>query len=209
MNIGIIGSGKMGSGLGKIWSKRNRIYFSYSHDMDKLRALAQECPDAKAVSPEEAAADSEVVLLAAPWPAVPDALDRAGSLSGKVLIDCTNPIKPDMSGLVIGHTTSAGEEISRMAPGARVVKAFNTAFAEIYHEGTRLFGSRRLGMLYCGDDTEAKAVVSRLIAEVGFDPIDAGPLHCARYLEAVAMLMVQLGYGMGMGPNIGLSLIRR
>lgn len=209
MNIGIIGSGRIGSGLGKIWCRRNRIYFSYSRDRDKLAFLARACPDAAAATPAEAAAASEVVLLAVPWPQVADALSQAGSLAGKVVIDCTNPLTPDRSGLAIGHTTSAAEELARMAPGAQVVKAFNTAFAEIYEEKSRLFGSRRLSMLYCGDDAEAKATVARLISEVGFDPVDAGPLTSARLLEPLAMLMVQLGYGMKMGPNIGLNLIRR
>lgn len=209
MNIGIIGSGRMGSGLGKIWCKHNRIYFSYSRDKDKLVSLAKTCTDAAAATPAEAAAASEVVLLAVPWAQVGDALRQAGSLAGKILIDCTNPLKSDLSGLVIGHTTSAAEEIARSAPEARVVKAFNTAFAEVYHAGTRLFGSRRLSMLYCGDDSAAKDTVARLISEVGFDAVDAGPLTSARYLEPLAMLMVQLGYGMDMGPNIGLSIIRR
>lgn len=209
MNIGIIGSGRMGSGLGMIWGKRNRIFFSYSHDRDKLASLAKACPDAAAATPAEAVAASEVILLAVPWSQVNNALAQAGSLAGKVLVDCTNPLKPDLSGLVIGHTTSAAEEIARTAPGSRVVKAFNTAFAEVYHAETRLFGSRRLSMLYCGDDADAKNTVARLISEVGFDAVDAGPLTSARYLEPLAMLMVQLGYGMDMGPNIGLSIMRR
>src|SRR5512134_2512082 len=107
MNIGIIGSGRMGSGLGMIWARRNRIYFSYSRDRDKLTSLAKACPDAVAATPAEATAASEVVLLSVPWPQVADALGQAGSLAVKVLIDCTNPLKPDLSGLVIGHTTSA------------------------------------------------------------------------------------------------------
>ena len=209
MNIGIIGSGRMGSGLGKIWSKRHRIYFSYSRDYAKLKALAHSCLDAQAATPAEAVAASEVVLLSAPWTTVADALREAGPMDGKVLIDCTNPLLPDLSGLSLGLTTSAAEEIAGMAPGAKVVKAFNTAFAEIYHGESRLFGSRRLTMFYCGDDHQAKATVVRLILETGLDPIDAGPLTAARYLEPLAMLMIQLGYGMDMGSNIGISLIHR
>ncbi len=209
MNIGIIGSGRMGSGLGKIWSKKHRIYFSYSRDYEKLKALAHSCLDARAATPAEAVAASEVVLLATPWSAVTEALGKAGTLDGKVLIDCTNPLLPDLGGLSLGLTTSAAEEIAKMAHGALVVKAFNTAFAEIYHTESRLFGSRRLTMFYCGDHKQAKATVARLINEAGFDPIDAGPLTSARQLEPLAMLMIQLGYGMGMGTNIGISLIRR
>jgi len=96
-----------------------------------------------------------------------------------------------------------------MAPGAKVVKAFNTAFAQIYHSHSRLFGSRLPTMFYCGDDSGAKASVESLIKEIGFEPVDSGSLKVARYLEPLAMLVIQLGYGRGMGTNIALSLMRR
>ena len=210
MNIGIIGSGHMGSGLGRIWAKKGHsVIFSYSRSSEKLTTLASAIPNAKAGTPAEAAAQSDVVLLAVRWSNVPDALKQAGDLKGKIVIDCTNPLKPDMSGLALGHTTSAAEEIEKMAPGARVVKAFNTAFAQVYQEGNRLFGSRMATMFYCGDDAEAKSTVSRLINDIGFEPVDSGPLTSARYLEPLAMLVITLGYGQGMGTNIALNLIRR
>jgi len=118
-------------------------------------------------------------------------------------------LKTGLSELAIGHATSAAEEIGKMAPGAKVVKAFNSVFADIYHSDSRLFGSRMPTMFYCGDDDGAKSTVARLIRETGFEPIDAGPLKSARYLEPLAMLMIQLGYGQGMGTNIALNLIRR
>ena len=210
MNIGIIGSGKMGTGLGKIWAgKGHTVIFSYSRSREKLNDLAATVPHAKAGTPAEAAAQSEVILLAARWMEVPDALRQAGPLHGKVVVDCTNPLTPDLRGLSLGFTTSAAEEITRMAPGAKVVKAFNTAFAQVYEEDNRLFGSRRVTMLFCGDDPDAKAAVSKLIHDVGFDPIDCGPLTAARYLEPLAMLVISLGYSHGMGTNFAVSLIRR
>lgn len=209
MKIGIIGSGNMGSGLGRIWAaKGHEVIFSYSRSQEKLSSLAASLPNAKAGTPAEAA-QAEIILLSVRWSDVPDALKQAGSLSGKIVIDCTNPLKPDLSGLVIGHTTSAAEEIGRMAPGAKIVKAFNTAFAQVYEEKSRLFGSRRVSMLYCGDDAEAKSVVAKLISDVGFEPIDCGPLTAARLLEPAAMLVITLGYGMKMGTNMALDLIRR
>ncbi|MEW6109207.1 MAG: NADPH-dependent F420 reductase [Nitrospirota bacterium] len=210
MNIGIIGSGNMGSGLGKLWAKKgHKIIFSYSRNKEKLDNLAVSVPNAKTGTPSEAAEMSGAVLLSVRWANVGEAIKAAGSLKGKILIDCTNPIMPDMSGLDIGLTTSAAEEIARLASGAKVVKAFNTVFAEVYHSDSRLFGSRRPTMLYCGDDADAKTTVARLIKDVGFDPIDAGPLKNARYLEPLAMLMIQLGHVLGMGTNIALNLIRR
>ncbi|HAM50406.1 MAG TPA: NADPH-dependent F420 reductase, partial [Nitrospiraceae bacterium] len=166
-------------------------------------------PNSRPGTPKEAAAESEVVLLSVRWPHVAEAIQAAGSLQGKILIDCTNPLTPDMGDLAVGHTSSAAEEITKLAPGAKVVKAFNTAFAQIYQSDSRFFGSRLPTMFYCGDDSGAKATVAHLIKEAGFEPLDSGSLKVARYLEPLAMLVIQLGYGMGMGTNIAVSLIRR
>ena len=210
MNIGIIGSGRMGSGLGRIWAQRkHNIIFSYSHDQEKLNTLARSNPNSSAGSPAEAVKKSDIILLSVKWDSVEDAIKAAGSMQGKILIDCTNPLKPDLSDLAVGHTTSAAEEIAKLAPGANVVKAFNTIFAETYHTDSQLFGSRRPTMFYCGDDSEAKSIVSKLINEVGFEFMDAGPLKSARFLEPLAMLMIQLGMVQGMGTNIAMNLIRR
>jgi len=209
MKIGIIGSGNMGSGIGKIWAKKGHaVIFSYSRSREKLEQLASSVPNAKAGTPAEAA-QADVILLSVRWSDLPDALKQAGPLNNKIVIDCTNPLKPDLSGLELGYTSSAAEEIIRMAPGAKVVKAFNTAFAQVYEEKSRLFGSRRASMFYCGDDAGAKSVAAKLITDVGFDPVDCGPLTAARLLEPVAMLVITLGYGMKMGTNMALDLIRR
>ncbi len=209
MNIGIIGSGNMGGGLGRIWAQKGHaICFSYSRSRDKLNDLAASLPNASAGTPREAA-QSDILLLAVPWSEVSAALAEAGPLDNRIVIDCTNPLKPDLSGLAVGHATSGAEEIAKMAPGARIVKAFNTAFAQVYQEQSRLFGSRRVTMFYCGDEPEARAVVAKLIMDTGFDPVDAGPLTSARYLEPLAMLMITLGYGLHMGSNIAVDLIRR
>ncbi len=210
MNIGIIGSGDMGSGLGRLWAaKGHNIFFSFSRDLNKLAQLAESTPNSKAVPPAEAVAAADVVLISVGYGMIKEALAEAGPIREKTIIDCTNPVKPDLSGLSVGLTTSAAEEIAKLVPQSRVVKAFNTIFAEIYHSENRLFGSRMSTMFYCGDDGDSKSVVSQLIRETGFEPIDAGPLKSARYLESLAMLMIQLGRVQGMGPNIALSLIRR
>lgn len=210
MNIGIIGSGNMGSGLGKIWAEKGHsIIFSFSRDAAKLEALARSVPNARAGAPREAAEQSDVVLFSVRWASVEQAIEAAGPLKGKILIDCTNPLTLDADALIVGRTTSAAEEIAKRAPGAKIVKAFNTIFADIYQSPSRLFGSRRATMFFCGDDDDAKKTVSKLIMDVGFEPVDAGGLQVARYLEPLAMLMIHLGYVRGMGTNIGLSLISR
>ncbi len=110
--------------------------------------------------------------------------------------------------LVLGHTTSAGEEIAKWALGAKVVKAFNTVLAPVIHSSPQ-FGNQTATVFYCGDDAAAKAIVAGLAKESDFDPVDAGPLKNARYLEALTELLVQLAYGLGMGTDIAIKLLRR
>ena len=210
MNIGIIGSGNMGCGLGSIWANKGHgVMFSYSRDRQKLELLAKSHTNASSGTPSEAVKYADIILLSVKWEVVEDAIRAAGPMDGKILIDCTNPLKPDLSDLALGHSTSAAEEIAGMAPGAKVVKAFNTVFAEVYHSENRLFGSRIPTMFFCGDDAEAKTAVIKLINDTGFLAVDSGPLTIARYLEPLAMLMIKLGYTQGMGTNIAMSLIWR
>ncbi len=210
MNIGIIGSGDMGSGLGGIWAEKGHVVlYSFSHSREKLKNLAASHKNALTGTPAQAVAHGDIILLSVGWKSIGDAVAAAGRIRGKIVIDCTNPLTLDASGLEIGLSTSGGEEVARLLPEAKIVKAFNTVYAEIYHSDSRLFGSRMPTMLYCGDDSEAKRVVSELIVETGFEPVDAGPLISARYLEPLAMLMIQLGIVQGMGTNITLSLMQR
>jgi predicted dinucleotide-binding enzyme len=209
VNIGIIGSGNVGAALARNWLRSgHRVLLSYSRDPAKLSKLAAQLgAGVRAGTPAEAAQFGEAVLLATPWPSVDDALRAAGSLQGKILIDCTNPLKPDLSGLAIGHATSAAEEIARRAPGARVVKAFNTTGAD--NMAAPQFGAERPFMPFCGDDPAAKAAVARLIADTGFEPVDAGPLASARLLEPFAMLWIHLALAQGLGPRFAFKLLRR
>lgn len=215
MNIGVIGSGNMGSSLGKIWANNgHKVLFSYSRDPRKLQALADSIgPNAQAGTPAEAAQFGEVVLLSVPWSALDNALQAAGSLDDKVLISCVSPLKPDFEGKRVGLTsdlkTSGAEEIAKRAPGARVVEAFNTTFAEILQSPSPQFGQEQASIFYCGDDKSAKAIVAGLIQESGFEAVDAGPLLKARSLEALATIWVQLAAVTGMFPNVGIKVLRR
>jgi 8-hydroxy-5-deazaflavin:NADPH oxidoreductase len=216
MKIGIIGAGNMGRALGKIWaSQGHEVMLSYSRDRTKLDAIAQSI-GARAGTPAEAVQFAEVILLVVPWGAVPDAMAEgrletiasASSIAGKPVITCVNPINADFSGLEVGTTTSAAEEIAQMIPGAKLVEVL-FSFAEILQSDSRQFGSETPTQFYCGDDREAKTVVAKLIADVGLQPIDAGSLASARYLEPLGMLLVQLAYANGMGTDIGLKLLQR
>lgn len=192
MKIGIIGSGNVGSALGKIWGKNgHEIRFS-SRNPEKLKALAESIGKNASYSLlAEAAKFGEVIALAVPWGQAENAIKSAGSLEGKILIDCTNPLKPDYSGLAVGGTTSAAEEVARLAPGAKVIKAFHTTFAALMQSESRMFGGINPAGFYCGDDAAAKAVVANLIQQTGLEPLDVGPPANVRYLEPLAMPIIK------------------
>src|ERR1700741_1618051 len=133
MNIGIVGSGKMGAGLGRLWAKHgHHVMFSYTRRPENLESLVREIGShARSGTPRDAVGFADVLLLAVPWEEVKDALSTAGAMSGKTLISCVNPFGP--RGLEVGLNTSAAEEISRFVPDAAVVEAFNIIFANILH----------------------------------------------------------------------------
>ncbi len=209
MKIGIIGSGNMGASIGKTWaSKGHDVLFSYSKDQGKLRGVASAAgPNAKTGTPADAVAFGEVVLLAVPWAAVNDALKAAGPMRGKILFSCCNCLKPDFSGLVLGTTTSAAEEIAKKTPESRVVEAL-PPMAQILAAETHRLSGEQISTLYCGDDISAKAIVASLLSDLDLEPVDAGPLTSARFIEPAGMLNVQLAYGMGMGPFVGMKILR-
>jgi hypothetical protein len=196
MNIGIVGAGNVGRTLGGVWSKSGHAI--------RYRVRSPSAADETTVG--EAAATADAVILATPWDAVKDAIAACGDLSGKILIDCTNPLLPKLAGLAVGTTTSGAEIVASLAAGAKTVKAFNTVGYNIM--ANPAFGERRATLFYCGDDADAKRKVHALAAECGFDPVDAGPLTQARLLEPFALLWISLAYG-GLGRDIGFSLMRR
>ncbi len=210
MRIGIIGAGNVGGTLGRAWAKKgHQVMFGVRHPADpKLRELlAQIGAGSSAGTVAEAAAAAELVALATPWGATQAALRSAGNLAGKIVLDCTNPVAPDLSGLAVGHTTSGGEQVAAWAPGARVVKIFNTTGAG--NMANPRFGAEAATMFFAGNDPAAKAVATRLAADLGFDPVDAGPLSAARLLEPLAMLWIHLAHVQQLGVNIAFRLMQR
>jgi predicted dinucleotide-binding enzyme len=180
------------------------VVFSYARSKEKLQQLAREAPTrARAGTPREAVRDADAVLLAVHWSRLDDVLEQAGDLSGKLIITCTLPMNDDNTGLVIAHTSSGSEALGGRVPGARIVCAFNTVPSEVLFG---VFESRheavRPSLVYCGDDPSSKKVAARLIREVGFDPVDAGPLKMARYTEPFGLLVGQLAYDGGKGPEL-------
>ena len=209
MRIGIIGTGRMGSTLGKLWAAKGHYVRFGSRDPQKAQSLAKSLGEENLSggTVSDAVKFGEVILLATPWAAAAEVVKGAGSFEGKFLIDCTNPISPGGGGLAVGHTTSAAEEIAKWATRAKVVKAFNSIYWENLE--TPLFGTQNASLFFCGDDEEAKKIVANLGTDIGFDPVDSGPLINARYLEPLAFLWIDLAFARGLGTGIALKLLRR
>jgi 8-hydroxy-5-deazaflavin:NADPH oxidoreductase len=205
MRLGILGSGLMGGKLGMIFAQAgHEVVFSYARSRKKLEQLARDAgPKARAGTPADAAKEAGALLFAVHWSRLDDVLSQAGDLSGKILLTCSLPMNAGDTELVIGHADSGAEVLQRRLPGARVVSAFGTVPSEVFFgvfEARRR--SPRPSLVYCGDDTEAKEVAKKLISDVGFDPVDAGPLRIARYLEPFTLLMGQLAYEGEGGPEL-------
>jgi predicted dinucleotide-binding enzyme len=212
MNIAIVGTGEMAGALGRLWSHNGHKVMFGSRDPKRAEALAKSVgPNAAGGGIAEAGAFANTILLATPGsPHLVETLIRSlGLLSGKILIDCTNPLSDDFLSLTVGHTTSGAEEIAKLAHGARVVKAFNTIASTVLASGNPAYGTQVATVFYCGDDDSAKMLVKGLIEELGYEAIDAGPLRNARYLEPFAELVIQLGIPLGMGTNIAFKLMQR
>jgi 8-hydroxy-5-deazaflavin:NADPH oxidoreductase len=188
--IGILGNGNVGSAL--------------------ARGLERAGHDVRAVGSDQAAmrdttAWASIAILAVPFGAIDDVVKVTGAaLAGKTLVDVTNALDHDMN-LALGFTTSGAEELQKKVPGARVVKAFHTVFAQ--HMDSGRLGDQRLTAFVAGDDAGAKADVLELARDIGFDAVDAGPLKNACLLEPLAVLNIQLGYGLQMGTQIGFKLL--
>jgi predicted dinucleotide-binding enzyme len=206
MQIGIVGAGNVGSTLGSGWSKAGHkiIFGSREPNSQKLRELTRSI-GATAGSNQDAA-EADVVVLTIPWPATKDVVSGL-KLAGKIVVDVTNPILPDLSGLELGTNTSGAERVAQWAKGARVVKAFNTVGFNVMAHPKFRDGSAV--MFYCGDDAEAKKAAHQLAADLGFDPHDAGPLTQARYLEPFAMLWITLALNHGYGREFGFKLLQK
>jgi predicted dinucleotide-binding enzyme len=205
MRIGILGSGLMGSKLGTLFARAGHdVVFSYARSEQKLKRLAREAKgNARAGTPADAARDTDALLLAVHWSRVDDVLQQAGDLSGKILLTCSLPMNAQDTELVVSHTSSGAEELAKKARKAKVVSAFGTVPSEAFFG---VFDARRRknrpSLVYCGDDKRAKRVAATLIRDVGFDPVDAGALRVARYMEPFALLMAEVAYEGQGGPEV-------
>lgn len=209
MNITLVGAGNMGAAFVKQLTAVGHQVRVTARDMSKAQALASAHMGATAALPAEALGDSQVVIVATGYVDAVLALKSLGSLEGRVVIDITNPLTADYMGLTLGHDTSAAEEIAKALPSAQVVKAFNTVLAQVLAEGPAFANGQTVPVFYAGDDDRAKQTVRALAESIGFQPVDAGGLKNARYLEPLAGLNVYFAYGAGHGTQIAPTWIRR
>ena len=173
----------MGGKLGTLFARAgHEVVFSYAHRTEKLKRLARAAKGKARVD---------------------DVLSQAGDLSGHVIVTCSLPMNADDSALLIGHDSSGAEALAKKVPKARVVAAFGTVPSEV------LFGvyaarrrAKKPNLVYCGDEARSKQVAAELIRDVGFDPVDAGPLRIARYTEPFTLLIAQLAYEGNEGPEL-------
>ncbi|HET8714174.1 MAG TPA: NADPH-dependent F420 reductase [Gemmatimonadales bacterium] len=211
MRIGILGSGRMGGKLGTIWARAgHEVTFSYARSAQKLKRLARAAGrSARAGSPAEAARDADALLLAVHWSRVEDVLAQAGDLSGTTIVSCSLPMNADDTELVVAHTSSGSEVLAQRVPGARVVSAFSTVPSEVLFKVCEQRRKKeRPTLVYCGDDARSKKMAARLIQDAGFDPLDAGPLRIARYIEPFTLLIAELAYERPGGPALAYRFMR-
>ncbi|HWF11522.1 MAG TPA: NADPH-dependent F420 reductase [Bryobacteraceae bacterium] len=195
MKISILGAGNVGNALAGGWKKAGHQVL-----------LGARNPEKNEVSVREAAQSANVLVLAVPATAVADAIRAAGDLTGKIILDATNPLLPDLSGLDMPGGISGGERTAALAK-VPVVKIFNnTGYPNMIDAD---YHGERVTMFYCGDDENAKKIAAELAKDLGFDPVDAGPLTQARLLEPLALLWISLALKQGLGKGIAFKLMRR
>jgi predicted dinucleotide-binding enzyme len=192
MRIAIVGKGHAGKAIGSGMERLgHEVRFGHRDPKETVEAATMW---------------GELIVLAVPYSQIKNAANEIGSRGdGKTLIDATNAVGPN-GGLAVGFTTSSAEELQKMLPRAKVVKAFNTVFAQ--NQGTGKVGGQPLAAFIAGDDADAKRTVMELTRNIGFEPLDCGPLASARYLEPMGMQIIDLAFVQGMGTNIGYRIVK-
>jgi predicted dinucleotide-binding enzyme len=197
MKTAIIGIGNMGKGLATRLAGKTELIVAARNDR-AARGLAESL-GVESATIAEAIAAAGIVILAVPYASALE-IAASPSLSGKIVVDISNPLKPDFSGLLFGHETSAADKIQNAATGAKVVKAFNTIFAELFNASRD--ATANVPVFVAGNDEDAVEKVSRLVVDAGFAVEKTGGLDAAKLLEPLGMLNIRLGYGLGRGTAI-------
>ncbi|MFT5197073.1 MAG: NADPH-dependent F420 reductase [Cellvibrionaceae bacterium] len=207
LKIAIIGPGQVGVMLATLWSQKGHQIFLGSREPTKAAIIASELGhNMQGMGIAQAAEQADILLFSFPWYALIDIEREIGKCAGKIIIDCINPITSSGS-LALGHKRSAGEEIAQTFPLAKVIKAFNHIYVD--HFNNPIFDQKPASAYYCSDDDSAKKIVVQLATEMGFDPVDIGPIKHARYLEPLALLWIQMAFHMGQGADFTFKMLKR
>jgi predicted dinucleotide-binding enzyme len=199
MKIAVLGFGNVGSQMVKLWMKAGHDVVIGLRDMSKDAATAQQTATVR--RPADATTNADIIALALPWRSIEGVLADCGDLAGKIILDASNPLDESLN-VLVPSAGSAAEQIALWAPGAKVVKAFNTVGAALYGEGS--FDS-----FFCGDDPGAKETVRSLIADTSAKPVDVGGLANARYLEQLAGLWIALAMKGFAGGAFAFNIVRK
>ncbi|BCS90623.1 MAG: NADPH-dependent F420 reductase [Candidatus Micrarchaeota archaeon] len=204
MKIAIIGTGNVGRALGEALIKKGYSVVYGSRDPASKASAVPKGAEVKAI--KDALNDAEVAILAVPNHAIEEIINAAGkdSFNGKIVVDVSNALDKDFKPLNLQD--SIAERIAKMLPNAKVVKAFNTVFAQNMSKAK--VGRTKLTAFIAADDAEAKKRVMEISEKIGFEPVDAGELKAARYLEQLGLFQIHLGYFRSMGTNIGIKLVK-
>jgi len=208
MKISILGTGKMGSTVGRQLAGAGYEVVFGSRDPETQRGKYAKESRIMVKNYAEAAREGDVTIIAVPWAHTLDLIKRIrAELDGKVIVDLTNPLAADISHLVVGGANSAAEQVAEALSGSMVVKAFNGITADNFQ--TPRFSGDIAQVLYCGDERSAKKIVKELIEACGYDGVDCGALTNARYLEGMAMLWLQLAFWEDWGGNFSFRVVHR
>ncbi len=209
MKIAIIGLGNVGSALARGWKGRHDLLLGTrgATDPDTKELAVQ--TGGKLLSQADAARAAEIVVLALPWNAAEKAVAGLGDLTGKIIIDCMNPLGmvDGKLGLLVGHSISGGEILAGWLPGVSIVKTLNQVGAEIMADNARM--AARPAMFMAGDDPQAKSKVAQLLADLGFEAMDAGDLKMARILEPYGMVWINQALLRGKGRDWAFAALPR
>lgn len=209
LRIGILGTGNVGFALGQAWLKAGHsvCFGSRTPSSDKSHVLLERLANqTRVLSPQAALDESDVVLVAIPWP---HALELAKNLQNweqKLLLDCINPLTPKLAGLATTPQNSTSEILSRAAPGARVAKVFNTcSYATLLNSE---YSDSQADVPYCAE-TSDRPLVESLIRDASLNPLFAGPIDQAHYLEQLALITIKLGIVNRWGGNCAIKILSR
>jgi hypothetical protein len=208
MKISILGAGNVGMALARALVRAGQpVTIGVPDPARHAEAVAALGPQATLVGSDEAVERGELVILAVPYAAALAIAQSRADWQGRVLVDATNPLAPDLAGLSLGTTTSGAEQVAERARGAHVVKAFNTTGAENMADSRYAQGQPMMPV--AGDDAAARQQVLALATLIGFDAIDMGPLSAARYLEPLAMVWIHLAIKQGQGRKFAFARMTR